>query len=70
MLEVLKYDPYLQTEQCERWLEEKASQGLFIRELYPNSDYVYFDKAIPKMVHYSIFLIKIRNLMRLSLLKF
>lgn len=55
MLEVLKYDPYLQTEQCERWLEEKASQGLFIRELYPNSDYVYFDKAIPKMVHYSIF---------------
>ena len=55
MFEVLKYDPYLQTDQCERWLEEKASQGLFIRELYPNSDYVYFDKDIPKKVKYSIF---------------
>lgn len=55
MLEVLKYDPYLQPEQCERWLEEKASQGLFIRELYPNSDYVFFDNRNPKKVHFSIF---------------
>lgn len=55
MLEVLKYDPYLQTEQCERWLEEKASQGLFIRELYLENDFVFFDKVNPKKVHYSIF---------------
>ena len=55
MFEVLKYDPYLQTDQCEKWLEEKASQGLFIRELYPDSDYVYFDKGTPKKVYYSIF---------------
>lgn len=55
MLEVLKYDPYLQTKQCERWLEEKASQGLFIRELYLENDFVFFDKANPKKVHYSIF---------------
>lgn len=55
MLEVLKYDPYLQTDQCERWLEEKASQGLFIKELYLENDFVFFDKANPKKVHYSIF---------------
>ena len=55
MLEVLKYDPYLQSDQCEKWLEEKASQGLFIKELYLENDFVYFDKANPKKVHYSIF---------------
>jgi len=55
MLEVLKYDPYLQTDQCERWLEEKAAQGLFIRELYLENDFVFFDKDNPKKVHYSIF---------------
>lgn len=55
MFEVLKFDPYLQSDQCERWLEEKASQGLFIRELYSENDFVYFDKKEPKKVHYSIF---------------
>lgn len=55
MLEVLKYDPYLQTDQCEKWLEEKATQGLFIRELYLENDFVFFDKDNPKKVHYSIF---------------
>lgn len=55
MLEVLKYDPYLQTEQCEKWLREKAAQGYFIRKLNSDSIYVQFDKGEPKQVYYSIF---------------
>lgn len=55
MLEVLKYDPYLQTEQCEKWLREKAAQGYFIRKLNADNIYVQFDKGEPKSVHYSIF---------------
>ena len=55
MLEVLKYDPYLQTEQCEKWLREKAAQGYFIRKLNSDSIYVQFDQAEPKQVYYAIF---------------
>ena len=55
MIKALKYDPYLQSTELIKWLENKAMDGWFIRKLNSDSLYVHFDKGSPKRVHYAIF---------------
>lgn len=58
MIKVLKYDPYLQTDEFISWLESKALEGWYIVGLNQDNLWVKFRKGEPKRVRYSIFTIE------------